>query len=179
MKSRNNNSITDAAVAAISAVTSFYNISSASSLAAISAAIEIDKQIERNERQSKWNERYIRNSAIPIFKESVWFKVDRYRDEKEFFHFTSLTQISFNELAEVTQLVINKLSVNRDYRPPKNKDIRIISSARDIVAITMKYLTIKSEIKDFYVQFGVIYVSYIMHIELGMNAIANTLFTHK
>ena len=62
-------------------------MSSASSLAAISAAIEIDKQIDRNERQSKRNRRYIRDGAIPIFKESVWFKVDRYGDEKEFFSF--------------------------------------------------------------------------------------------
>ena len=60
-----------------------------------------------------------------MYEESVWFKLDRYGDKKEFSHFPSLTRILFDKLAEVTQPVINKLPVNRSYEPPKYKDLRI------------------------------------------------------
>ena len=86
-KSTNNNSFTAAAVAAISAVASFHEVSSKSSLAAISAAFEINEKLEKNERRSNRNGRYVRDGAIPMYEESVWFKLDKYGDEKDFFSF--------------------------------------------------------------------------------------------
>ena len=63
MKSTNKNSFTAAAVADISAVTSFYNMSPKSSLAAISAAVEINEKLERNKRRSNRNGRCVRDGA--------------------------------------------------------------------------------------------------------------------
>ena len=112
--STNNNSFTAAAVAAISAVASFHDMSSKSSLAAICAAVEINDKLEKTERRSKRNGRYVRDGAVPMYHESVWGKLERHGDEKEFFHFTSLTRKSFDELVEATEPVINNLPINRE-----------------------------------------------------------------
>jgi hypothetical protein len=179
-KSRNNKSFTAAAVAAISAASFFHEMSSKSSLAVICAPLEINENLEKNERRSRRNGRYLRAGGIPTYVESVWAKVDRYGDEKEFFHFTSLTRMSFSKLVEITQPVINKLPVNRDQGQPTTRSLsKRKFNARDIIAMTLKYLTTKSEVKDLHVQFGAIHTSYISYVELGMNAIVNALFGHK
>ena len=88
--------------------------------------------------------------------------------------------MSFTKLVEVTAPVIKKLPVNREDGEPRPCDLtRRKYSARDIVGMTMKYLTTKSEVKDLHVQFGAIHTCYIMYVELGMNAIVNALFGHK
>ena len=60
-KSTKNNSVTNAAaaVAAISAVASFHDMTSKSSLAVISAAIEIEKDFETNQYRLKRNGHYV------------------------------------------------------------------------------------------------------------------------
>ena len=59
-KSTKNNSVTNAAaVAAISAVASFHDMTSNSSLAVISAAIEIEKDFETNQYRLKRNGHYV------------------------------------------------------------------------------------------------------------------------
>ena len=87
LKSTKNNSVTNAAadVAAISAVAYFHDMTSKSSLAVISAAVEIEKYLEKNKYRSKRNGRYVRNGAIPSIRESVWFKVDKHGNDKDFF----------------------------------------------------------------------------------------------
>ena len=134
-KSTNNNSVNAAAVAAISAATSFHEMTSKSSLAVISAAVEIYEKLEQNERRSKQNGRYIHNGGIPLYEESVWFKVDKYGDEQDFFHFTSLTRTSFANLVEVKEPVINRLPVNREDKAPSPRNLKEESSMQEILLL--------------------------------------------
>jgi hypothetical protein len=50
---------------------------------------------------------------------------------------------------------------------------------REIVAMTLKYLTKKSEVKDIHVQFGSVHTSYTMYVELGMTAVVQVLIGHQ
>ena len=52
-------------------------------------------------------------------------------------------------------------------------------SARVILAMTLKLLTTKSEVKDIYAYFGVTHTYFIDHVELGMSTVTHSLFSHK
>ena len=99
---------------------------------------------------------------------------------KRNFYFTSVSRMSFSQLVEVTEPVINKLTMHREDGIPRPQDlVRRQCSARDIVAMTMKHLTKKSEVKDLHAQFGAIHTCYTMHVVLGINTIGNALFGHN
>ena len=45
--------------------------------------------------------------------------------------------------------------------------------------MTLKYLTRKSDTKDFHAQFGEVHTSYGSPVDLGMSEITHSLFVHK
>ena len=88
-----------------------------------------------------------------------------------------MSRRSFDELVGVVGPAINRLPVRREDGPPRSQDlVRRKYSTRDVLSMTLKYLTTKSEIKDLHVQFGAVHTSYVANVELGMNAITHSLF---
>ena len=64
-----------AAVTVILAVASFQDMASKSSLATISAAVEIEKYLEKYLLRSKINGWYFIKGTITSMTESAWFKI--------------------------------------------------------------------------------------------------------
>ena len=114
---------------------------------------------------------------MPSINESSWFKIEKCRDEKDFFHFTSLTRLSFDNLVSVTQLIINKLFAHREDGLSHQQDLlRRKCGARDAVPITLKYLTRKSEAKYLHIQFRETHTCCIVRVGLGMSTAIRSLF---
>lgn len=122
--------------------------------------------------------RYLRNGAVPSRMESVCFKVDHYGDEQEFLHFTSLSRESFNVICILTEPVLISLPLHRDDGTPRSQDLkRRMFSPRDMIAMALKFLLSRAEMKDLHVQFGAIVTVFDRCIEVGMCAIFKVLMT--
>ena len=84
-----------------------------SSLSTISAAAEIETDLEKIKCRSKRNGQRTRNRAIPSALESVWFKAENHRDDKDFFNFTSLNRLLIRWLALYDQKSIGFLGAEK------------------------------------------------------------------
>lgn len=77
--------------------------------------------------------------------------------------------------ANLLDIVKNSISSNSivPYRgkPKKYIILRRRFNARDIVAMTVKYLLSRAELKDIHVHFGAILTTYINCVKLGMRCI--------
>ena len=105
--------------------------------------------------------------------------VDEKGDNFEFLHFTSLTREAFANLVDIVKNSIYSNSIV-PYRGKLKKYIilRRRFNARDIVAMTVKYLLSRAELKDIHVHFGAILTTYINCVKLGMRCIVQTLSCH-
>ena len=95
--STKNNSFNNAAatVDAISVVSSFHEMTSKSSIAAISTATEIEEDLEKNKIHMKCT----CNGDVPSIPGSLWLRQKNTGMINICFDFKSLTRLLFNEMA--------------------------------------------------------------------------------
>ena len=105
--------------------------------------------------------------------------VDEKGDNFEFLHFISFTREAFDNLVDIVKNSIHSNSIVPYRGMPTNYIIlRRRFNARDIVAMTVKYLLSRAELKDIHVHFGAILTTYINCVKLGMRCIVQTLSCH-
>ena len=105
--------------------------------------------------------------------------VDEKGDTFEFLHFTSFTREVFNNLVDILKNSIHSNSIV-PYRgkPKQHRILRRRFNACDIVAMTLKCLLSRAELKDMYVHFGSILSTFINCVKLGMRCIVQSLSGH-
>ena len=75
---------------------------------------------------------------------------------------------------------INRLHLRIEDGLPWPQDlVRRKFSARDVLSMMLKHITVKSETKYLHAQFGEVHTHYFTNVELGMNATMYSLFGHK
>ena len=90
----------------------------------------------------------------------------------EIFHFLSMSSSAFNELVSLITLYVNTHPIDRDYPRVDARTLRKrIYKPRDILAMTIRYLSSMSENKDIHSQFGAVLTSFMNCVKLGMSAI--------
>ena len=168
-------------VASASSLFLSHALSTTSKVVALIGAARDSGILAGHHSASKPNGRYIRGRGLPYPEQAVWRLVDCKGDEMEFFHFTALTRKSFNSLTDLCSKYILQHTIHPNSKvPPRPGDLaKRRCSPRDVIAMTLKYLLSKAEMKDLYVQFGVSATSYCDYIILGMQAIMEALFFNQ
>ena len=158
--------------AAFVAVSHFKSVTETSNaVASLSAQYVIDTSKERIAQG-----RYLRGGAVPPPKASVWWRVFSRGDDLEFLHFTSLTRESFNLLVVKCTPLINSRPLTPGCGKPKAWHVRRrMFKARDVVAMTMRFLLATAEMKDLHVQFGAVLSVYSHCVRLGLRVIVQVL----
>ena len=117
--------------------------------------------------------RYLQGGSIPPRKETVWFLTDTKGDDRGFLHFTALTRSSFNDLVAIclphitTKLI---LPSKGQAQVKKSRTNLRKFTARDTVAMALKYLLSSSLLKDLHVQFGASVATFLQHSWFGIDA---------
>jgi hypothetical protein len=174
-KSRTNVAVKSTVLAVTAAVSLFHNSTAVN--ASSSVALACSNMIEHRDR--KPNGRYLRRGSLPTPAHSFWVRILLFGDDMEFFHFLSLSRSSFNSLCRLTETTINTSPLNCDEGRPRPCDLkRRMFGAKDIMAITIKYLLSKAEVKDLQVQFGATNTHYMQCVEVGMAAICRNMIDH-
>ena len=120
--------------------------------------------------------RYLRSGSLPSPSKSFWRRVDSIGDDKEFLHFTSLTRQSFNLLVDLTQNIIENHSYDNRFGKPRQWDLKKrMFKPRDVIAMALRYLLSKGEIKDLIPHFGATASTFCSNVDLGLKAIVKAL----
>ena len=118
-------------------------------IAALGAAASQD------DKQRKSNSRYWRDGTLGNPRNSIWRRTDLLGDDLEFLHFTGFSRESFNQLAALTREGFLKYPIRKRYNSPQKHHVkRRHHTSRDILSMTIKYLTSNCELKNLSVQFG-------------------------
>ena len=146
----------------------------------VSTAAEDEDMLGRNVPH-KPSAKYLRSGAIPDPDQSFWKLIDHHGLPSEFLCFTSLTRQSFDDLVllchdTILSLPLRARDGERDIGKPRPQDLkRRKFRPRDIVAMTLKFLTSTAEEKDLHVQFGAIETTYNDCIWVGMTALVKNM----
>mmetsp|Transcript_2786 Transcript_2786/g.8191 ORF Transcript_2786/g.8191 Transcript_2786/m.8191 type:complete len:406 (+) Transcript_2786:189-1406(+) len=164
---------TAAAAAATYTCTSFAAAASAVSIATAAVAAD-DDLVNRNVPHKKGG-RYLRGSALPDPEDAPWALVLK-GDERELFEFLSLPNDSFNSLVSllseyIASRPLRVTSGEHKIGRPRPSDMSHRKfNPKDIVAMTLKFITTTSEVKDLALLFGACQSTYSNAICLGMKA---------
>ena len=127
----------------------------AAAVAAVAEASLLDRNVEK-----KPNGRYLRNGVLPKPENSFWRKIYEKGEEREFFHFISLSRSSFNVLVELCAPHILSAPLkprNGDYvyGTPRRSDLKHrLFKPHDIIAMAIKCCMATAEAKDIHPCFG-------------------------
>ena len=145
------------AVAAASAVQQHVeNMSAVCTAVSLVAEMETKRASQYSNIRRKKQGRYRRKILHPTSK-SFWARLYSMGDNLEFLHFKSLNRCSFEELVLLVTPVIESTSLdprNADNILRKSDLRQRLFSPKDILAMTLKYLTTKAELKELHVFFG-------------------------
>ena len=134
--------------------------------------------LEKKDHKPK--SRYLRNGTLGNPGNSTWKRTDVLGDDKEFLHFTAFTREAFDPLVGSCTDGIEKYPIRKKCNSPQRRHLtRRHNKPRDIVAMTIKYLTSKAELKDLSVQFGAHESTFIQCVHLGMWCIIEALADHE
>ena len=146
----------------------------------VAASILQDQAVQNNilRGERKPNSRFLRKT-LHHPRQSFWARIYKKGDDLEFLHFTGFTRSAFDQLVEINSDYIISHPMVAGRTKPTIKNLRNrMYTPHDIVAMGLKFMHSKAELKDLCVQFGLLLQTFINCYTLCLKSFAHCLANH-